>query len=362
MARAVIARAQDEPVVTDEIVVPAVGRDEVRVGVAAAGVCHSDLSMVDGTFRPEYPLVLGHEAAGTVLEAGSAVTKVRTGDRVVLNWAPPCRECWFCVSGEPWLCARNEGVSGAPSRASLADGTPLTVTLGVGGMAEEVVIHASAVVPLAEDVPLDVAALLGCAVLTGTGAVRNTAMVRPGQSVVVVGLGGIGLSTVAGASIAGAAPIIAVDIGESKRELAMRMGATHFFDGEGKFGREVRKLTGGRGADHAFECVGRAATIRSAWGALRRGGKVTVVGAGRADDQFSVSALEIYHFARTLAVSVYGSGDPDRDIPLLVEQMRAGRLDLEPLVSHRIGMDGVQDAFARMRSGVGARSLVTIAD
>ncbi|WP_020494980.1 alcohol dehydrogenase catalytic domain-containing protein [Sciscionella marina] len=360
MVRAVIATGLDQPVHTEEIVVPETGPREVRVRIAAAGVCHSDLSMLNGTFKPDYPLVLGHEAAGTVIEAGTEVSRVRSGDRVVLNWAPPCRSCWFCVNAEPWLCVRNEGVSSTPSRATLRDGTAVTSTLGIGGMAEEVVLAEEAVVPLAEEVPLDVAALLGCAVLTGTGAVRNTARVRPGQSVVVVGLGGIGLSTIAGARIAGAAPIIAVDIGEAKRDLAMRMGATHFLDGSGKYGRDVRALTGGRGADHAFECVGRAATIRSAWGALRRGGTVTVVGAGRGDDPFTVSALEIYHFARTMAVSVYGSGDPDRDIPLLVEQIRAGRLDLEPLVSHRIGLGDVEAAFDRMRNGTGARSLITL--
>jgi S-(hydroxymethyl)glutathione dehydrogenase/alcohol dehydrogenase len=358
VVQAAVATDRDTPVGTEQITLPDIGAHDVRVRIVAAGVCHSDLSMINGTFSPKFPLVLGHEAAGVVAEVGSAVHKVRTGDRVVLNWAPPCRECWFCVHAEPWLCVQSEGVSSLPG--GTIDGATLHRTLGVGGLAEEVVVADKAVVPLADDVPLDVAALLGCAVLTGVGAARNTANVRPGESAVVVGLGGIGLSTIAGARIAGAAPIIAVDVTEDKKDLAMTMGATHFVSGQGKYGREVRALTGGRGADHAFECVGRASTIRSAWGSLRRGGKITVVGVGKIDDPFSVSALEIYHFARTMAVCVYGSGDPDRDIPMLAEQIRAGRLDLDPLVSHRIGLDGVEEAFQRMREGVGARSLVVL--
>lgn len=358
VVQAAIAQGRDVPVEVGGITLPDLGADEVRVRIAAAGVCHSDLSMVNGTFRPEFPLVLGHEASGTVAEAGPAVTNVRAGDRVVLNWAPPCRRCWFCVHGQPYLCVQVEGVVSVPGKGTTADGTPLHMTLGVGGFAEEVIVSSTGVVPLADDVPLDVAALLGCAVLTGVGAAQRTANIRPGESVVVIGLGGIGLSAIAGARIAGGAPIIAVDVSEDKKDLAMRMGATHFLDGKEKFGKVVRQLTGGRGADHTLECVGRADTIRAGWGALRRGGKLTVVGVGRADDPVSINALELYHFARTIAVSVYGSGDPDRDVPELAEQIRTGRLDLEPLVSHRSPLDGVEEALTRMRSGVGARSLI----
>lgn len=357
MVRAAIVTGEDTEVEVRDIVLPEPGPNDVRIKVAAAGVCHSDMSMINGTFKPQYPLVLGHEASGTVVEVGSAVTRVAVGDRVVGNWAPACRHCWFCLQGEPWLCVDSEGVTSKP-RGTLDDGTPLHVALGVGGFAEEMLLPESWVVPLADGVPLDVAALLGCAVVTGVGAVHHTAQVRPGQSVVVVGLGGVGLSAVAGARLAGAGPIIAVDVAEDKAELAKAVGATHFVKGEGKWAREVRALTGGRGADHAVECVGKSATIRATWGCTRRGGKVTIVGAGRADDQVTFSALELYHFARTMTVSVYGSGDPDRDVPMLAEQIALGRLDLGPLVTHRIGLDGIGEAFKRMHTGEGARSLV----
>lgn len=339
-----------------EIELPEPGPHEVRVKVMAAGVCHSDLSMVNGTFSPTFPLVLGHEAAGTIAAVGSAVTRVSEGDRVVVNWAPACRRCWFCLNSQPWLCTQVEGNVSQP-RGTI-DGKELQVTLGVGAFAEEVVIPETAVVPLADGVPLDTAALLGCAVVTGVGAARNTAAVRSGESVLVIGLGGVGLSAVIGARLAGAGPIIAVDVAPAKEELALKAGATHFLTANDKLAKQVRGLTGGRGVDHALECVGASATIRTAWGCTRRGGKTTIVGVGRRDDQVTFSPLELYHFARTIAVSVYGSGDPDRDIPLLAAQIELGTLDLEPLVSHRITLNDVNEAFERMRTGTGARSLL----
>jgi S-(hydroxymethyl)glutathione dehydrogenase/alcohol dehydrogenase len=357
MVLAAVVQGQNKDVEVTEVVLPELGAHDVRVKVAAAGVCHSDLSMVNGTFAPEFPLVLGHEAAGTIAAKGSGVTKVDLGDRVVVNWAPACRACWFCLNEQPYLCTKVEGVT-AVVRGSLGDGTPLNAALGVGAFAEEIVLPADAVVPLADGVPLDVAALLGCAVLTGVGAVRNTARVRTGESVVVIGLGGVGLSAITGARLAGAGPIIAVDVSPDKEAVAVAAGATHFLLASDKLSRGVRSLTGGRGADHAFECVGAAATIRSAWGATRRGGRVTIVGVGRRDDTVAFNPLELYHFARTIGVSVYGSGDPDRDIPMLAEQIKLGHLDLESLVSHRIGIGELNEAFERMRTGTGARSLL----
>ncbi|ALG13506.1 alcohol dehydrogenase catalytic domain-containing protein [Kibdelosporangium phytohabitans] len=356
MVNAAVAAGPDADIQVREIELPTPGPRDVRVRVAAAGVCHSDLSMINGTFAPKFPLVLGHEAAGTIAEVGSEVTRVAVGDRVVVNWAPACRHCWFCLNQQPWLCTSVEGMSSLP-RGTI-DGDPLHVTLGVGAFAEEVVVDQAGVVPLSDGVPLDVAALLGCAVVTGIGAVRNTAGVRPGESVVVIGLGGVGLSAIIGARLAGAAPIIAVDVAPEKEKLARDAGATHFILAHDKLAKEIRSLTGGRGVDHALECVGNSKTIRTAWQTTRRGGKATIVGAGRKDDQVSFSALELYHFARTLGVSVYGSGDPDRDIPALATQIELGRLDLEPLVSHRIGLDGVAGAFERMKTGTGARSLL----
>ncbi|MET0133445.1 MAG: alcohol dehydrogenase catalytic domain-containing protein, partial [Kibdelosporangium sp.] len=337
MVNAAVVTGPEATIEVRDVVPPELGPHDIRLKVAAAGVCHSDLSMINGTFAPKFPLVLGHEAAGTILDVGASVSRVRSGDRVVVNWAPACRHCWFCLNSQPWLCTTVEGLV-SPERGTLAD-EPLHVTLGVGAFAEEIVLNENGVVPLAPGVPLDVAALLGCAVVTGVGAVRNTAAVRPGESVLVIGLGGVGLSAIIGARLAGAGPIIAVDIAPDKEELAKNAGATHFRTAHDKLAKEIRGLTEGRGVDHALECVGNSRTIRTAWQSARRGGKVTIVGVGRRDDEVTFNALELYHFARTIGVSVYGSGDPDRDIPILATQIELGRLDLEPLVSHRIGLD-----------------------
>jgi S-(hydroxymethyl)glutathione dehydrogenase/alcohol dehydrogenase len=311
--------------------------------------------MMNGTLTPGFPLVLGHEAAGEVVSVGPSVTRVAVGDRVVLNWSPACRECWFCTHDEPWLCAK----AGAPSTPV---GEGLHVTLGLGALAEEVAAEERGLIRVPPRLSYVDAALLGCAALTGTGAVSRTAAVKVGESVVVIGLGGVGLAVVLAARAAGATPIVAVDVTEAKRELAFRAGATEFRVADDNLAREVRSLTGGRGADHAFECVGRAVAIRSAWRATRRGGSVTVVGMGARDDLVSLSALDIFHSARTLRSSVYGSSDPDRDIPLLAASVLDGSLDLSPLVSHRIGLADAPAAFERMARGEGARSVVVFPD
>lgn len=360
MVRAAVVTEEGGDVTILDIDVPPEGPGEVRVRIAAAGVCHSDLSFTNGTVQPKFPVVLGHEASGTVVSVGDGVTAVAPGDRVVLNWAPACRECWFCTAGEPWLCKQVERAGVTAVRGSMPDGTPLNIALGVGAFAEEVVVPERAIVPLPEGVPLDLAALLGCAVLTGVGAVRNTAQVRPGESVAVIGLGGIGLSAVAGAQLAGAGKVIGVDVSPDKESLARSQGATDFLTPGESLPKQIRGLTEGRGADHVFECVGRASTIRAAWEATRRGGACTVVGVGRRDDTVSFNALEIFHFARTLRSSVYGSGDPVRDIPALCAHVKDGSLDLASLVTHRVGLDDIPEAFERMRQGVGARSIVVL--
>jgi S-(hydroxymethyl)glutathione dehydrogenase/alcohol dehydrogenase len=359
VVKAVVVSAPGATPEVRDIVLPALGPDDVRVRIVAAGVCHSDLSLINGTLAPQFPLVLGHEASGVVTEAGERVTGVAAGDRVVLNWAAACRACWFCQRGEPWLCTAVEGVVSPPG-GTLGDGSPVHRCLGVGAFAEEVVVPGRSVVPLAEGIPLDLAALLGCAVLTGVGAVRNTAGVQPGESVLVIGLGGIGLSAVLGAKLAGADPIIAVDLAPEKEKLAFAAGATHYLISDPKLAKQVRALTGGRGADQAFECVGAPATIRLAWGSVRRGGACTVVGVGGRDQEVVFNPLELFHFARTLTSSVYGSSDPDRDIPVLGRHILAGELDLGTLVTHRVSLDEVPAAFARMEAGEGARSLIVL--
>jgi S-(hydroxymethyl)glutathione dehydrogenase / alcohol dehydrogenase len=354
----VVRSAASTPAVA-ELRLPEVGPGQVRVRVRAAGVCHSDLSMINGTLTPPYPLVLGHEAAGEVVEAGPNVTRVAVGDHVVLNWQPACRECWFCLHGQPWLCSTSSGVAALENGVTL-DGDPVFVGLGLGAFAEQVVAPENAVVPVPSDLDFDRAALLGCGVLTGAGAVRNTARVEPGSSVVVIGLGGVGLSVVAAARAAGASPVIAVDVTSAKEPLAAAAGATDFVVSSDALSKDIRSRTGGLGADHAFECVGRAATIRAAWRATRRGGQVTVVGMGANDDMVSLSALDIFSSARTLRSSVYGSSDPDVEIPALAADVLSGRLSLDHLITDRIALADVPAAFDRMSRGEGARSVVVL--
>ena len=340
-----------------EVTLRPVGDEDVRVRIAGVGVCHSDLSMVNGTLRPSYPLVLGHEASGVVTEAG-VNAGVGIGQHVVLNWAVPCDRCWHCTHGQPWLCSTIEGSTGTPG-GTLADGTAYDACLGLGAMAEEVVVAASAVVRLPDDVPLAEAALLGCAILTGVGAARNAGRVSAGDTVLVVGLGGVGLSAVTGARLAGAQRIIAVDVSDSKEALARTAGATGFLVASPDLAKQVRALTEGRGVDVALECVGSATTIRQAWTATRRGGTCVVVGVGPKDQQVTFNPLELFHFSRTLVSSVYGNSDPRRDIAGLLEHVAAGDLDLAATITDRITLDDIPAAFERMQRGEGGRALVT---
>ncbi len=356
MTRALVASGPGE-VDVQEVTLRAVGDDDVRVRIAGVGVCHSDLSMVNGTLRPAYPLVLGHEASGVVTEAGTAAN-VDVGQHVVLNWAVPCDTCWHCSHGEPWLCSTIEGSTGSAG-GTLADGTAYDACLGLGAMAEEVVVSATAMVPLPDDVPLEEAALLGCAILTGVGAARNAGKVSPGDSVLVVGLGGVGLSAVSGARLAGADRIIAVDVSDAKEVLARAVGATDFLVASPDLAKQVRGLTEGRGVDVALECVGSATTIRQAWTATRRGGTCVVVGVGPKDQEVTFNPLELFHFSRTLVSSVYGNSDPRRDIAGLLEHVADGSLDLAATITDRITLDDVPAAFERMQRGEGGRALVT---
>lgn len=349
MTRAAVLRAQGGPLSIEDVELPPTGPGTVRVAVKATGVCHSDLSLARGGLAQPVPAVLGHEAAGVVTEIGAGVTRVSPGDRVVLAWSPPCRRCFFCERGEPHLCE---------SPASVAYPNGVHASLGVGAWAEATVVPETAAVRIADDVPYDVAALVGCAVTTGVGAVLTTAAVPAGATVTVVGCGGVGLSVVQGARVAGASRIVAVDQVEAKRELALAVGATDALPGDDE--RAIRALTGGRGSDFAFEAVGSAATIRLAYRVTRRGGTTVVVGAGRKDDPVGFSALELFHQARSLVGCVYGSCDPDRDFPRVLELYRAGRLDLDRLVTRRIGLDDLDAALLRMERGEGARNVVVL--
>lgn len=359
MTRALVASGPGELEVRD-VTLRSLGDEDVRVRIAGVGVCHSDLSMVNGTLRPSYPMVLGHEASGVVSEAGASAG-VAIGRHVVLNWAVPCDACWHCTHGQPWLCSTIEGSTGSPG-GTLADGTTYDACLGLGAMAEEVVVAADAVVPLPDEVPLEEAALLGCAILTGVGAARNAGKISAGDTVLVVGLGGVGLSAVGGARLAGADRIIAVDVSDTKEPLARTAGATDFLSAAPDLAKQVRALTDGRGVDVALECVGSATTIRQAWTATRRGGTCVVVGVGPKDQEVTFNPLELFHFSRTLVSSVYGNSDARRDIAGLLEHVAAGSLDLATTITDRITLDDVPAAFERMQRGEGGRALITFPD
>jgi len=359
VTKAAVLRALDGPLAVEEIELNPTGPGQVRVRLAAAGVCHSDLSLANGTLRQPFPAVLGHEGAGVVLEVGEGVTGLAAGDHVVLNWAPPCRACWFCEHGEPYLCVHADDARSVPFATSA--GEPVYAGLGTGAFATGTVVGAHACIPVPADIPLAEAALLGCAVLTGVGAVTNAARVQTGQTVAVIGLGGVGLAAIQGARLAGASAIIAVDPAPAKEELARSLGATHFLAPHAGLAKEIRALTGGLGTDHAIECVGRGETIRAAWSSTRRGGTATVLGLGSAQDPVTFNALEVAFFARTIVGCMYGSTDPAIDVPILLEHYRAGRLNLAALVSDEVDLAGVGEAFSRMRAGQGARTLVRFA-
>jgi S-(hydroxymethyl)glutathione dehydrogenase/alcohol dehydrogenase len=334
-----------------------VGPGDIRIRIDVTGVCHSDLSAARGVIAQAMPAVLGHEACGTVLEIGDEVRTLAVGQRVIPLWITPCGTCSFCGRGEPHLCATGLSRSADPY-ASDASGESVFQGLTVGSFAEEAVLPASAAVAVPDDIRSADAALLGCAVTTGVGAVVKTAGVRPGSSVAVLGLGGVGLSAVQGARLAGAAEIIAVDRNEDKAEVALGAGATRFLPADADLKKAMRQATGGDGADYAVDCVGSAATIRDAWALTRRGGTACVVGIGRRDDVVSFSALEVFHFARTLVGCVAGSLDATTDFPRYFDWLRSGELDLELLVTGRGGLDDVEDALGELAAGRGIRTLL----
>jgi Zn-dependent alcohol dehydrogenase len=364
--RAAVLREPGSPVATETVELEPPRDGEVFVRVAAAGVCRSDLHFADGALGAgRWPMVLGHEGAGVVEEVGPGVTHVAPGDRVAFCFVPSCGACRFCRAGRPNLCgpAGKSSLTGTlldgTSRLSSEDGTPLQHCLLTSCFAERVVVAAAGAIPLPESVPLWQAALLGCGVITGVGAVRNTARVRIGESVCVVGCGGVGLQVVAGARLAGASPIVAVDRDPAKLELALARGATHAVDSSSSNPRrEVRRLTDG-GADYAFEVVGLAETIRMAWDALRPGGTAVVVGLAAKGVEVSLPAIEFLS-EKSILGCYYGSANVSVELPELVRLVAEGRLELADVVSHFTDLDGVEAALERLRTGEGARTIVVL--
>ena len=350
-------------VTVEEVELAPPREDEVLVRVAAAGVCRSDLHFADGILgEGRWPMVLGHEGAGVVESVGERVTHVAPGDRVAFSFVPPCARCSACRSGRPNLC---ETAGRAALRGTLLDGTSrlrldgteLQHCLLTSCFAERAVLAGAGAIPLPDGIPLWQAALLGCGVVTGVGAVRNTARVQPGAAVCVVGCGGVGLHVLAGAKLADAATIVAVDRDPAKLELARRRGATHVLDvAEGP--RAVRRLTDG-GVDHAFEVVGRPETIRFAWDVLRPGGSAVVVGLAGRGVEVSLPAIEFLS-EKSILGCYYGSADVAVDLPELVQLVGDGQLELGEVVSHFANLEGVQDALDRLRAGEGARTILVL--
>jgi S-(hydroxymethyl)glutathione dehydrogenase / alcohol dehydrogenase len=357
--RAAVLRAPGAQFELTDLTLRALGPRDVHVKIAASGVCHSDLSIQDGTIPHPLPAVLGHEGAGVVVEIGDQVTTVAPGDHVVLSWVAPCRRCFSCLRGHPELCEHGLDHAFAQPYATDSEGVGLLAAFGTATFGEETMLPETACVRIDADFPLELAALIGCGVVTGVGAVCNSAHVEPGASVVVIGCGGVGLAAIQGARLAGAAPIIAVDRVASKLDLARVNGATDVVDASSADPvQAVRDLTGGRGADYAFEVVGRSVTIRQAFDMTRRAGTVTIVGAGSFTDMVEFGAMQLMVDAKTMRGCVYGATDPLRDFPEMVRLHRAGRLDLDALVTRRIALDGLEDAFRAMQAGEVARSVI----
>lgn len=333
---------------------------EVLVDVAAAGLCHSDLRFLEGSFDHPLPTVLGHEVAGVVRAVGDSVTRVQLGDHVVMSLSVSCGECALCRAAKPHLCVEKEATrrpGDSPPRLAI-DGNPISQFLDLSGFAEQVLVHQSAVVRIAEEVPLDLAAILGCGVATGLGAVFNTATVQPGESVVVIGCGGVGLSAVQAARIAGARQVIAVDPLQEKLDLALGLGATDTaLASDPDLVATIVHLTDGLGADHVIEAVGRVESIEAGFAMTRRGGTVTVVGLVPAGSKVAISTDDLY-YERRLQGSVMGSNDFVVDVPRYLEMYRNGLLNLGDLVTERIRLDQINQGFAAMLAARDPRILI----
>jgi S-(hydroxymethyl)glutathione dehydrogenase / alcohol dehydrogenase len=365
--RAAVLHRPNEPVTVEEVELDPPKAREVLVRVVAAGVCHSDVRFANGELgEGHWPIVLGHEGAGVVEQVGHGVTHVAPGDHVALCFVPACRACRYCLAGKPNLCevVAEHGARGmlmdGTSRLRLADGTTLKHGLRTACFAERAVVAAGGAVPIPRELPLWKAALLGCGVVTAMGAVRNVARVQAGESVAIFGCGGVGLQVVAAARLAGAGPIVAVDRVAEKLELAAAQGATDLIDASRDEApvSTIRRLTDG-GVDYAFEVIGRPETIRQAWGAIRPGGTAVVVGLAPAGVEATVPAIEFLS-DKSLRGTYYGSGDPAAELPGLAGLALSGELDVAGVVTHLDTLDGVEAAFARLRRGEGARTILVI--
>ncbi|AYF77922.1 S-(hydroxymethyl)mycothiol dehydrogenase [Nocardia yunnanensis] len=356
IVRGVIARSKNAPVEVTDIVIPDPGPGEAVVQVQACGVCHTDLHYREGGINDEFPFLLGHEAAGIVEAVGEGVTDVEPGDFVILNWRAVCGSCRACRKGKPWYCF---STFNAAQPMTLTDGTALTPALGIGAFAEKTLVHAGQCTKVDPSVSPAAAGLLGCGVMAGLGAAINTGGVSRGDSVAVIGCGGVGNAAIAGAKLAGATTVIAVDIDERKLEWATGFGATHTVNAAKEDAVErVQELTDGFGADVVIDAVGRPETWKQAFYARDLAGTVVLVGVPTPDMKLEMPLIDFFSRGGSLKSSWYGDCLPSRDFPYLVELYQQGRLDLDAFVTETIALGEVEDAFAKMHHGDVLRSVV----
>jgi Zn-dependent alcohol dehydrogenase len=362
-AKAVVTRAIGKPVTVETIQVEPPKHGEVTIRLAACGVCHSDLSVTNGTIQYPLPMVLGHEGAGVVTAIGDGVDGFAVGDHVITSFVTMCGHCHYCQTGRPQLCVQSlKSLYTLPDgtvRTKDAAGKDLNVFCGCGVMAEIATIHSGNVVKIDDQMPLDRAALIACGVMTGVGAAVNTAKVQAGSIAVIFGCGGVGLNAIQGCAIAGAAMIVAVDTSDEKLELAKKFGATHGYNiaGRDAAGKDLFKLTGG-GADYAFDCVGVGKISEMAWAVLRRGGMDVVVGISNSKDQISLNAQQAATSEKTLTGSYFGSARPHLDFPRLIALYRSGRLKLDELITRTYSIDDAPQAFADLDAGKQGRGVI----
>jgi S-(hydroxymethyl)mycothiol dehydrogenase len=354
----VVARAKGEAVSLETVLVPDPGAGEALVRVQACGVCHTDLHYREGGINDDFPFLLGHEAAGVVEAVGDDVTDVAPGDFVVLNWRAVCGQCRACRRGRPWYCFATHN---ATQPMTLADGTPLSPALGIGAFIEKTLVAAGQCTKVDPAAPATAAGLLGCGVMAGFGAAVNTGGVGRGDSVAVIGCGGVGNAAVAGAVVAGATTVVAVDIDDRKLERARRFGATHTVNSRDEDVVErVRELTGGFGADVVIEAVGRPETYEQAFYARDLAGTVVLVGVPTPQMRIDLPLLDVFGRGGALKSSWYGDCLPSRDFPMMVDLYKQGRFDLDAFVSEEIGLGDVEAAFDKMHGGDVLRSVVVV--
>jgi S-(hydroxymethyl)glutathione dehydrogenase/alcohol dehydrogenase len=348
---------QDKLEVLDDIEAVGFGPGKVKLRIRATGLCHSDVSAMSGVLPQPAPFIPGHEGAGEVLDIGDGVTGLSAGDRVLVCWLPACGACPACRRGQTQLCLAGFMNAGTPNFKR--QGGDVFGFAGTGTFTEEVVVDAGCAVPIPDDVPFEIAALIGCGVTTGLGAAINTAQVQAGSSVAVIGCGGVGISTIQGARVQGAAQIVAVDPVESRREAALRFGAAEAVPPD-EFADAKQRITGGEGFDYVFEVVGKSATARTAYENTRRGGTLCIVGAGAMDDNFQVNMFELFFDEKRILPSMYGGGDVLRSYERAIALWRAGRIDLESMITHRVQLAGINEALGQMRTGEALRTCIEL--